>query len=597
MISPAGNVVALDRYIGSVASKDAGSPMPTLRAEYVSTIGDCTAESFVADLRRTRRRFGKENLKVDGYHVIVSQTHEEADPRDEQAGHRQHQVVRELVRRRFPGHQAKLVTQRDNGHWGDSEGEPVWVPGKWHTHVIVANVSEREAVLELIAPDGSRSERRYRAGRAIDGAMKDIKQLRRGTDELVLERLGYDNAAYIDVCRKAGEGRGNRGTTRDMAARTDPNGPGYSSHDEVRVKLREARALAESWDDYVSRLGGNGVQVKVTGKSGVSYGWVGDDGVEHAASARSRRGKDGLGNDFTKANVEKQCTVNAAAIARGEVLEAPERAMVPASALVGDRPMPEYRTADGKPPWERDVDEYAVTVRESGGTFEEQARERIDLALIDDWVTDRDHLIAAAPDHGVEVTGRTTDEPLIALDTSDGRIAFAAGHLGDEYTGDQLDRRIRSKRRARNNDNGRGPRGTAGGDPERRPAADTRLDAGIRIQRVDSAGLAALSADNLRRAAEDVRRAAEQRAELDDDSGQHSDRGVERAEGQQPDGREDRRAGETGGDTRRGERGGQGRRDGGHGGPVEATSETPLRDAAVAGAARRDDQDGDRSRD
>ena len=93
MINAAASLPALDRYIGAIASKDTGSPMPTERAEYVSCLGDCTTETFVDDLRSVRRRFGKEQLKVEAYHVIASQTHEEADPLDDQAGWRQHQQL------------------------------------------------------------------------------------------------------------------------------------------------------------------------------------------------------------------------------------------------------------------------------------------------------------------------------------------------------------------------------------------------------------------------------------------------------------------------------------------------------------------------
>ncbi|WP_156527411.1 hypothetical protein, partial [Gordonia sp. 852002-51296_SCH5728562-b] len=423
-ISPAGTLVGLDRYVGNIAPKDIDSPEPTERAEFVSTIGDCTPVNFTDRVEQNAAVQGKTGLKHKAYHLIISQTHEEADPRDEQAGHRQHTMARALVKKRFPGHMAKLVTQRDNGKWIEGpDGERVWQPGKWHTHVIIANVSSREAVLELVDKNGTVRELRYAAGRAIDGPMKNIHQIRHGpggTDELVREHFGYDNARYVEECRKTSKGRGTRATTKDAAQRADPDGRGYSSHDEVRVKLREARALASSWDDYADRLAADGVHTRVTGTSGVSYAWVGDDGVEHKARCR---GKEGLGNDFTKAEVEAQCSINAERIGRGEALGAPERVMVPAPPPVEDRPKPMYLTADGRPPWERDADEFADKVHEAGGTFEQRARERIDLALVDDWVTTRDHLVAAAPDHGVTVIGRV-DEPLITLDTSDGRIMF-----------------------------------------------------------------------------------------------------------------------------------------------------------------------------
>lgn len=575
MIGPADSLPALDHYLGNIASKDHDSPEPTERAEYCSTIGDCTPETFVARVRENAAQRGKGHLKHEAYHLIVSQSHEEADPYDPQAGHRQHVMATALVKRRFPGHMAKLVTQRDNGRWVETaDGERVWQPGKWHTHCLVANVSSREAVLELA--DGT--ELRYKAGRAIDGAMKDINAIRLGpggTDELILEHFGYDNAAYVEACRAAAKGRGARATTRDMADRAEH---GYSSHDEVRVKLREARAVATSWEDYSARLEADAVWTRVTGKSGVSYAWVGADGGEHAASARSRKGRDGLGNDFTMASIKNQTTLNAERVAAGETLEAPERALVPMAPT--ERPRPVYLTPDGKPPWEHDLDDYAQRVRESGGTYEQRARERIDLALEDDWITDRDRLIVAAPDHGIEVSGRI-GEPLIALDTRDGRIAFESGRLGDEYSGDRLDRRIKTRRKDRTDDDDRGARSEAGRATGGRSAAS----AGTRIERIDGAAVAALSAANLRRA-------AERRAELDDRGSQHIDHGVGDTEGRRLDEPADR-AGREGG-----QRGQLGRGAGGQGdrGRGQARSATPIRDLAVQRESERAGDGGDRGR-
>lgn len=571
MISPAGSLPALDGYIGSIAAKDIDAPDgPTERAEFVSTIGDCTSANFTERVRENARQQGQTKLAHEAYHLIISQAHDEADPHDEQAGHRQHAMARALVAKRFPGHMAKLVTQRDNGRWVEGpDGERTWTPGKWHTHCIIANASSREAVLEMA--DGS--QRRYTAGRAIDGPMKNIYAIRHGpggTDELILEHMGYDNRAYVDACTRASTGRGDRASAKDLAQRADPEGRGYSSHDEVRVKLREARALATDWDDYTARLAADGVHTRVTGKSGVSYAWVGDDGLEHKARAR---GKTGLGNDFTKAKVEAACEINAGRIAKGEELVAPERVMVPAPAVPVERPRPVYLTPDGKPPWEREVDEYAAKVQERGGTVEQIARERIDLALEDSWITDRDHLIAAAPDHGITVSGRT-DEPLIGLDTTGGRIVFEAGHLGENYTGGRLDRRIKARRKERDHDHHRGPGNSAGRDAERRSTAE------VRVERIDGAAAAALAAANLART-------VEQRAELDDNGSQHVGHGVERTAdlGQQDRG-PDHRVGNAG----------PGAEQPGREAHREARSDTPLRDAAVRREQGRPEAGTDRER-
>ncbi|OBA40774.1 hypothetical protein [Gordonia sp. 852002-51296_SCH5728562-b] len=574
-ISPAGNVTALDHYTGNIASKDAGSPEPTQRVEFISTLGDCTPETFVDRLHENTVVHGKQGLKHKAYHVILSQTHDEADPHDEQAGHRQHVMARALIRNKFPGHMAKLVTQRDNGRWVETpDGERTWQPGKWHTHCIVANASSREAVLEM--PDGT--ERRYAAGRAIDGEMKNIHSIRHGpggTDELILEHFGYDNARYVGDCREAAKGRGEHATTRDLAQRSDPDGPGYSSHDEVRVKLREARSLADSWDDYVSRLAADGVTVRAAGKGGASYGWTTDEGV--AMKERARK----IGPDFTRASVEAQCALNAERIAAGEVLEPPERVLLPAPPPAAERPVPVFLTPDGKPPWDRDLDGYAVGVRERGGTYESVARERIDLALVDDWVTDRDHLIAAAPDHGLTVTGRV-DEPLIALDTHDGRVEFSTGHLGPEYTGGQIDRRIKHKRKGRDHDRDRRPGSAAERVAERRPAD------GIRVERVDATAVGALHAANARRAAE---RLAEQHDRGRAGTGDDGERAGEV-------GQPDRRAVEANRSTERGADGAEDAlgRDQRSSRSPDRSTRTPLRDEAVRGQQERAGERGGRGR-
>ncbi|MEI4744309.1 hypothetical protein [Rhodococcus erythropolis] len=391
MISPAGNATALDLYLSSSPAHDLHAPEGfKRRVEFESTLGDCSTETFIADMRRTRETFGKQSLKVETYHVIVSQTHAEADPLDMQAGLRQHEMARAFIAEAFPGHQAKLTTQRDNGRFEDAEDGSVWVPGKWHTHVQVASVSEREATLLRIGVDGAETRLHYAAGRAIDGHMKDIYHLRRTNNRVILRELGYDNAAYVEACRRhsaaARDGRpvshlGENVTRKDYAGRADPDGPGYSAHDAVRAKLREARAVANDWDDYTDRLQASGVQTRVTGTSGVSYAWIAADGAEMKSRAR---GKTGLGSDYTKASVEKQCEINAAERAKGIEPTAPELIMAPPSPPTTDRPVPIYLTADGRPPWDLEFEAYAEKVRQAGETHEERARQTRSNAMDQD---------------------------------------------------------------------------------------------------------------------------------------------------------------------------------------------------------------------
>lgn len=562
MISPAGNATALDKYVSGAPAHDRDAPQGfNRRVEFQSTIGDCSPETFIADMRRTRQNFGKESLKIETYHLIVSQTHEEADPLDTQAGWRQHQMVRAFVAEAFPGHQTKLVTQRDNGRFEVTENGETWVPGKWHTHCQIASVSEREATLVRVGADGSEVTRHYAAGRAVDGYMNGVDHLRRTADRVILRELGYDNAAYIEACRR--HSAGEKVTRKDYALRADPDGPGYSTHDAVRVRLREARSLANDWDDYASRLEADGVMVRVTGTSGVSYAWIGDDGIERKARAR---GKEGLGSDFTKAGVEKQCQINAAGRAKGVEPQAPEPIITPPSPPAADRPVPVYLTPDGRPPWDADLDEYAAKVHQSGGTFEGRARQGIRDTIADPWVTDRDRLIAAAPDYGVTVEGRTGD-PTVTVAAADGRgaVTVEANRLGASYTGRALDEWITIERNRgnRTDDRDRGQGGEAGGAAEQRPAEPGRID---------SAAIADRRAAN-------IRRAADQRAEQHRRSGGRPGGDTAAAGQQQPARDADSR--NQGSDQQRREAGKQ--------------SATPIRDRLVGNPAR-PDQGRDRSR-
>lgn len=543
MISPAANAAALDTYLSSAPAHDLGAPEGFhRRVDVESTIGDCTPETFIADMRSTREAFGKEGLKVETYHVIVSQTHEEADPFDEQAGLRQHDMVRAFISETFPGRQAKLTTQRDNGRLEGTGDDAVWVPGKWHTHCQVASVAEREATLVRVGADGGQTRHHYAAGRAVDGHMKDLHHLRRTTDRVILREFRYDNSAYLDACRQysaAGrDGRpvmsqvGEKVTLMDYALRADPEGPGYSSHDAVRVKLRESRALATDWNDYTHRLQTGGVTTRVTGNSGVSYAWTGIDGTDLKARAR---GKNGVGADFTKAAVEKQCEMNAATRAQGIELHAPAPVMAPPTRPATDRPVPIYLTPDGRPPWDAEFDKYVEQVRHTGGTYEGQALRALRTTIADPWVTDRDRLIAAAPDYGVTVAGRAGD-PTVTVSVPEpegrGEVSMDTDRLGPAWTGPGLDEQIQfTKSRGTNDhDDPARPRSETRGATEQRPEPErTERERPAEPRGVDGAALAARRTANLRRAVEqrterDLRRGGRPGSDSPDTGQQPHDR-------------------------------------------------------------------------
>lgn len=396
--------VSLDGYMGTAPAHDQDNPRgPSQRAEYVSTVGDCTPETFVPDMRRTALAFGQTSLVREAYSYVLSHSHEELDPTNDFHGWLAHQLAREWVARTFPGRQAKLVTQRDNGRWEGEGDDRRWVEGHWHTHVMVANVAEQEVTLRWTSADGDELVKHYKAGRAIDGDIKNIYRLQGMVDEVVLERWRYDNAAYVDSCRRFSEGQVAKADLAQRAAR------GYSNHDQVRLKLREALAQSDGWSDYVTRCQAMAVDVQVHGQSGVSYAWVGDDGLERKARAR---GKTGIGPEFTRAEVEKRCEANAAALERGETLDVPEPVLVPLTPTVApDRPRPQYLTADGKPPWDDEQAQaaYADAVRERGGTYEGRAAQA---------------LVSGEPTPGVELIRGDDGRVSARVDVGEGPLAI-----------------------------------------------------------------------------------------------------------------------------------------------------------------------------
>ncbi|KJR06060.1 hypothetical protein [Gordonia sihwensis] len=401
--SPLYFMKGFDEYVSSHAAHDQDRPGgPSARVEHMSTVGDCAPLTFAGDVRRTALSYGKGDLEVDAYSYVLSHSHEELDPANDDLGVIAHGLAREWVIEAFPGRQAKIVTQRDNGRWEEVDGQRTWVEGHWHSHIIVANVAEQEVLLRWTDAKGVEKAKHYAAGRAIDGDLKNIFRLRHITDAVVQREWQYDNKAYVEECRRFNEGAA---TKMDFAERAER---GYSSYDEVRLKLRTAAAQATDWTDYVTRCQAAAVDVKTRGKAGVSYAWVGDDGLERKARAR---GKTGIGPEFTRAEIEKRCEQNAVVLERGGELEIPpQELVVPSTTVAPDRPRPQYQTADGKPPWEneRALAEYEARVQATGGTYEGLAERA---------------LVTGDPVEGVALVRE--DEAVVAtVDAGDGPAVF-----------------------------------------------------------------------------------------------------------------------------------------------------------------------------
>ena len=108
-------VKGFDDYLSKASAHDQDRPGgPSARVEHVSTLGDCRPESFVGDMLRTRLAYGKGELEIDAYSYVLSHSHEELDPSDDQLGAVAHGLAREWAREAWPGRQVKIVTQRDN---------------------------------------------------------------------------------------------------------------------------------------------------------------------------------------------------------------------------------------------------------------------------------------------------------------------------------------------------------------------------------------------------------------------------------------------------------------------------------------------------
>ncbi len=370
VISSTDNAYGLDRYLSAAtAAHDQSNPDgPSARVAHASVLGDCTLKTYLKDVGRVREDFAKTGLALETYHAIISHSHEELDPDNPFHVWLAHQFAREQMARAFPGRQIKIVTQADNGRWEESAetGEQTWVKGKIHSHCQIANVAEDEVSISWRDAEGNVKTAHYPAGRAFSSEMKNILRVRAVTDEVVREMFAYDNEAYMQACREStGMGAGDRkALARAAEGRT-------SHYDELRMRLRIARASATDWDDYTARLAADGVHVHKRGgnRDGVSYKWL--DTPPARAGGRS-----GVGDEYKYAAVVEQCAANAAAIERGETLAIPERSLVvPTNSVAADRPRPVYLTADGTPPWEdeQSMAETVDRVRQTGGTFEGKA--------------------------------------------------------------------------------------------------------------------------------------------------------------------------------------------------------------------------------
>ncbi|WP_341268080.1 relaxase/mobilization nuclease domain-containing protein [Gordonia malaquae] len=433
---PTDDATALDFYISNSPAHDGSNE----RWIYESTIGDCSACTFIENIRRTRSIYGKSDLKIETYHYIISWSNEEIDPADEYACRLAYEAAEAWAKQAFPGRQIKLTTQRDG------------LGGKVHTHIQVASVAFTDAEVRWTGKSGTPMVIRYAAGRAIDGPMKNIHRLREINDKIVWERFGYDNKEF--VARRGAQGE--RRTAEDARKTADGK---YNYRLDAQDRLSIALSLSTSFDDYRARLAVAGVTLHERDKKNLSYSFTDNDGNKRRLRAG---GRSGLGEDFKRASVDARIRRNAEKVAGGGTLHAPDRESFIPDMDEPERPIyygPDGQLTPGDPPgsvpqWKIDRDAEMAGYAADTTTYEGRARKAIDAALVDEAVDGGEALVSVAARHGatvdldddtVTVDGVAMGGARLGADYSVAELQAMIADLMDDYTEEETDERDASR--------------------------------------------------------------------------------------------------------------------------------------------------------
>lgn len=283
------------RLCNYVLSGEAHDGSGDRRYVFATGIG-CFAPVAARSFAITRAVRGQQSVIRQAYSVVQSFSRDEFDMDDATSAERVHELGLELARRTFPGHQALVVTQRD----GKS--------GLLHNHIVVSNVSDRDAELvyrrkpransfrEKLAlqqgnsPDGLIEVREERpAGRAFSSAMGNRHRLAHLNDEILADRafmqsLGleaYDNKKLMSAPPE-------RVTKDDRVKREKGE---YVWRDDLKLILSEEQQKAVSVDDFRDRLAVRRVELRERGKEkNFSYGFIDAEGKVRQARALGARG-------------------------------------------------------------------------------------------------------------------------------------------------------------------------------------------------------------------------------------------------------------------------------------------------------------------
>lgn len=287
----------LCNYVLNGAAHDGSGDRRYVFASGLGCFAPMAAQAFA--ITRTVR--SQQSIHRQAYSVVQSFSREEFDMEDLASAERVHELGLELARRTFPGHQVLVVTQCD----GKS--------GLLHNHIVVSNISDRDAELvyrrkprnnsfrDKLAlmqgnnPDGLIEVREERpAGRAFSSAMGNRHRLAHVNDQLMadvefMQSLGltaYDNKALMASPPEK--------VTKDDRAKRDKGD--YVWRDDLKLIITEEQHRAVSVDDFRDRLAARRVELRERGKEKhFSYGFIDADGK--ARQARSL-GVRGLGVSF-----------------------------------------------------------------------------------------------------------------------------------------------------------------------------------------------------------------------------------------------------------------------------------------------------------
>jgi hypothetical protein len=286
----------LCHYVLNGAAHDGSGNRRYVFASGLGCFAPIAAHAFAI----TRSMRGQRGIVRQAYSVVQSFSRQEFDMDDPESAERVHELGLELARRAFPGHQVLVVTQCD----GKS--------GLLHNHIVVSNISDRDAELvyrrkprsnsfrDKVAllqgsPDGLIEVREERpAGRAFSSAMGNRHRLAHVNDELLadvefMHSLGlksYDNKVLMAAPPE-------RVTKDDRAKREKGD---YIWRDHLKLIISEEQHRAVSVDDFRDRLAARRVELRERGKERYfSYGFVDAEGKSRQARSLGVRG---LGASF-----------------------------------------------------------------------------------------------------------------------------------------------------------------------------------------------------------------------------------------------------------------------------------------------------------